>query len=105
MKYIYLCIIIIYFKITISAAIAVEICNVPGIGAELSKFSLDRCEGNLNHREAIDCLNRKIDESADQRERAEKAISQAECLCKAINEMVDGFGSYSRLKGTCSVER
>ena len=100
-----LCAILVACSLTATTAFAIDVCNVSGLGSELSKFSMQKCDGSLSYREAIDCLNRKIDEAADQRERAERAIAQAECLCKALNEIVDGFGHYSRLRGSCSVEK
>ncbi|MER8993533.1 hypothetical protein [Mesorhizobium sp. M0678] len=82
-----------------------NVCNVSGLGPDLETFAFQKCDGKLSPAEAIDCVNRLAQEAEDMRIKSERAIAQAECLCKALNEMVDGFGSYSRLNGSCSVKR
>lgn len=84
---------------------AATVCNVSGLGPELYRFTVLKCDGVLGHREAIDCVNKLAEDLARQRQRAESTSAQAECLCGALNEAVAGYGRYSRLNGACVVER
>ena len=83
---------------------ATTVCNVAGLGAELETFTSLSCDGSLDHREAVGCVNRLAEELDQQRQRSEDAIAQAECLCKALNQNAGASGGYSRLRGSCSVE-
>jgi hypothetical protein len=87
------------------AAFGVTVCNVAGIGVEFAPFQASRCSGRLDHSEAVDCVNRLARELEDQRHRAELVIAQAECLCGALNEIAGAFGHYSRIGGSCTVEK
>ncbi|MCZ8548752.1 hypothetical protein OOJ09_31795 [Mesorhizobium qingshengii] len=81
------------------------VCNVSGLGPNLETFTFQKCDGALSPAEAIDCVNRLAEEAEDMRVKSEKAIAQAECLCKALNEIAGGLGHYSRLNGTCTIKR
>ncbi|MER9893291.1 hypothetical protein NKJ40_14565 [Mesorhizobium sp. M0119] len=81
------------------------ICRVPELGPQLATFGDPHCEGSLTPHEAIECVNYLAEQVDEQHHRAELVAAQAECLCKALNEMMNGFGSYNRLNGACSVER
>ncbi|MER8783233.1 hypothetical protein NKH60_18585 [Mesorhizobium sp. M1006] len=91
--------------LTPCSAIAETICRVPELGPQLATFGHPHCEGSLTPDEAIECVNYLAEQADDQRRRAEFATAQAECLCKALNEIAGGFGHYSRLNGSCSVEQ
>lgn len=84
---------------------AETICHVPSLAPQLATFDNPTCEGSLTANEAIECVNYLGGQADEQRRRSEDAIAQAECLCAALNEIVGGAGHYSRLKGSCSVER
>lgn len=84
---------------------AETLCHVEGLGEQLSNFRDPGCEGRLTPDEAIDCVNYLAEQVDERQLREEKAIAQAECLCTALNEIVGGIGRYSRLTGSCSVER
>lgn len=94
-----------FFEGAVRKASAMDVCAVSELAPKLEDFSLLMCNGSLGHQEAVDCLNRYVEKLEEAEHRERLAMAQAECLCSALNEIVDGFGTYNRLRGSCSVER